>query len=147
MAKKLSFGQNAADFVNKWVGSWGFVIGILVFIILWMALNTVFVVFGVWDKYPFIVLNLVLSSVAALHASIILMSQNRRSEIDAERIQHDYLIDKKAEKEIKQVQLDILEIKQVLLKKENSKRMDALKKDLDSIQSDLNRMEQNMQKK
>ncbi|HLC77995.1 MAG TPA: DUF1003 domain-containing protein [Candidatus Nanoarchaeia archaeon] len=103
-----SFAQKAADSVTKWVGSWTFIIAFLAFIVLWMGAN-VYAWVNEWDAYPFILLNLVLSTVAAIQAPIILMSNNREAQRDRLRTEYDYTIDKKAEQEIR-------EIKQMLMK-------------------------------
>jgi len=109
--KRLTIGQKAADFLTKWAGSWYFIIGFLIFLILWMAVNTAWVIFGKqWDAYPFILLNLVLSCLAAIQAPIILMSQNRAAQKDRLKAEYDYQVNKRAEKEIR-------EIKQLLQKR------------------------------
>ena len=114
--KKISKGQKAADWLAKWAGSWSFIGLFMLFLFIWMTLNTYLFLFTQWDFYPFILLNLILSCIAALQAPIILMSQNRQSEIDRQRVQYDYLVDRKAEREIKGMQIDILEIKEAVLK-------------------------------
>lgn len=100
-------GQKAADFLTKSAGSWTFIILFGVFIILWMAINSYFLIMyergNPWDPYPFILLNLVLSCLAAIQAPIILMSQNRQSEKDRIKAEYDYQINKKAEKEIREI--------------------------------------------
>jgi uncharacterized membrane protein len=106
--KERTLGQKAADSLTKWVGSWTFIICFLVFILLWMGANVYAWVEG-WDPYPFILLNLVLSTIAAIQAPIILMSNNRQAQRDRLKTEYDYNIDKKAEKEIR-------EIKQMLLR-------------------------------
>ena len=105
-----TLGQKAADFITKWAGSWLFIIGFFVFLGLWMATN-VYAWLNQWDPYPFILLNLVLSCLAAIQAPIILMSQNRESQRDRLRAKYDYDVNKKAEKEIQVVkkQLDRIE--------------------------------------
>ena len=115
-----TFGQKAADFITKWAGSWAFIIGFLIFLAIWMSLNTYFLVeykLGKpWDPYPFILLNLVLSCLAAIQAPIILMSQNRQSQRDRLKAEFDYRINKKAEKEIR-------EIKNLLLNRKRKKKI------------------------
>jgi len=101
-------GQRAADWLTTWAGSWEFILGFLAFITLWMAVN-VYAWIGKWDPFPFILLNLVLSCLAALQAPVILMSQNRQSQRDRLKTEYDYRINKKAEREIQ-------EIKKILLK-------------------------------
>lgn len=110
-----TFGQKAADVLTKWAGSWTF-IGILTgLLLLWIAINVVAYAYR-WDPYPFILLNLVLSFMAAYQAPIILMSQNRVSERDRAREERDYLIDRKAEREIQDMQADLEEIKKMIRK-------------------------------
>ncbi len=97
---KITLGQRAADKLTKCVGSWTFIISFFILIILWMTVNTSWVIFGKsWDKYPFILLNLVLSCLAAIQAPVILMSQNRASEKDRQRAEYDYKVNRKAERE------------------------------------------------
>jgi uncharacterized membrane protein len=117
-AKKIAhatrtFGQRSADNLSKWAGSWVFIIGFLVFLVVWMLLNTLVILFGKWDIYPFILLNLVLSCLAAIQAPIILMSQNRQGQKDRTKAEYDYKVNRKAEKEIEQIQkqLDRIEKK------------------------------------
>jgi len=98
----LTIGQRAADKLSLWAGSWAFIVSFLVFLAIWMAIN----VYGwikSWDPYPFILLNLVLSCLAALQAPIILMSQNRAAERDRQRAEYDYAVNRKAEREIQTI--------------------------------------------
>ena len=107
-----TFGQRAADGLTKWAGSWTFIISVFVILFFWIVINTYWLVFGrSWDPYPFILLNFILPSIAAIKAPIILMSQNRQSQKDRHRTQYDYAINKKAEKEIREIkgQLDRIE--------------------------------------
>ncbi len=118
--KKLTFGQRAADFLTRWAGSWVFIFSFMVFLILWMFTNVYFLTqFGKenFDPYPFILLNLVLSCLAALQAPIILMSQNRESERDRMRSEYDYAVNRKAEREIGQIQKQLNSMKRILLEK------------------------------
>lgn len=111
---KRTFGQKAADKVTKWAGSWTFIIGFFIFLFLWMSVNVLMWI-KQWDPYPFILLNLVLSCLAAIQAPIILMSQNRQAQRDRLKAEFDYRINKKAEKEIR-------EIKNLLLRKHRKKK-------------------------
>jgi len=97
-----TLGQKSADAMTKWVGSWAFIIIFLIFIVLWMGANIYAWIEG-WDPYPFILLNLVLSTIAAIQAPIILMSQNRQAQRDRLRAEYDYKINKKAEQEIREI--------------------------------------------
>ena len=99
-----TFGEKAADTLTQVAGSWGFIISFLVFLVLWMIVNTTWIVFGNrWDEYPFILLNLVLSCLAAIQAPIILMSQNRQGQKDRLRMEYDYKVNRKAEKNIEEI--------------------------------------------
>ena len=95
-----TFGQRAADNVARVGGSWSFVLSFLFFLVVWMAINTFALRNAAFDPYPYILLNLVLSCLAALQAPIIMMSQNRASERDRVESTHDYETDLKAEIEI-----------------------------------------------
>lgn len=102
-----TFGQKASDALTKGAGSWVFIIGFLVFIALWMYVNIhVLIQYRLgqpWDPYPFILLNLILSCLAAIQAPVILMSQNRGAQRDRNKAEHDYQINKRAEKEIQEI--------------------------------------------
>lgn len=93
-------GQRTADAVARVGGSWPFVIGFLVFLGIWMAVNAWLLVTRAFDPYPFILLNLVLSCIAALQAPIIMMSQNRAAMRDRMQADEDYRVNLKAEIEI-----------------------------------------------
>jgi uncharacterized membrane protein len=110
-------GQRAADAIAKWAGSWTFILGFLVVLTLWMILNTSMVLFGMWDEYPFILLNLVLSTIAALQAPVILMSQNRQSQKDRIKAEYDYRVNRKAERGIEQILKELQTIRGRIPKK------------------------------
>ncbi len=110
----LTFGQRAADAVSTYAGSWGFIIGFMIFLVLWMATN-VYAWINTWDPYPFILLNLVLSCLAAVQAPVILMSQNRQTQRDRINAKYDYTINRKSEREIQNIQKDLDEIKIILM--------------------------------
>lgn len=110
---QLTIGQRAADIMTKFLGSWTFIFYFLAFLFLWMGVNT-FAIAIRWDSYPFILLNLTLSTIAALHAPIIMMSQNRQAERDRITAKYDYEVNRKAEREIRQMQKDLEEIKTTL---------------------------------
>ena len=93
--ERRTMGDKLADKVTEIAGSWGFIIVFCLFLILWMIINTIMIV--KFDEYPFILLNLILSCIAALQAPVIMMSQNRQSEKDSLRNQNDYRIDLKSE--------------------------------------------------
>lgn len=100
-ATDYSFGQRLADKVASFGGSWRFIILFGIFIIIWMVINIVFLLDKGFDPYPFILLNLILSCLAALQAPVIMMSQNRQEEKDRERAKQDYMVNLKAELEIR----------------------------------------------
>jgi uncharacterized membrane protein len=94
--KKAPLGQRAADAVAKFVGSWAFIFIFLVTLVAWMVLN-ILLAAGAFDPYPFILLNLVLSCIAAVQAPLIMMSQNRQEQKDRARAESDYRINLKSE--------------------------------------------------
>jgi uncharacterized membrane protein len=110
----LSLGESVSDAVARTVGSWRFIIIQSVLLSIWMFLNVVAWV-QEWDPYPFILLNLVLSFQAAYTAPVIMMSQNRQSNIDREAAQHDYDVNLKAELEIELLhqKIDMLREKEI----------------------------------
>lgn len=96
-----TLGQRIADKVAAFGGSWKFIIIFGGIIIFWVTINTIILLSKAFDPYPFILLNLVLSCLAALQAPVIMMSQNRQEEKDRLRSEHDYQINLKAELEIR----------------------------------------------
>lgn len=99
--KSLSYGQRIADKVADFGGSWTFIFSFGIFLILWMVINVWFLTKKPFDPYPFILLNLILSTLAAIQAPVIMMSQNRQEDKDRKRGESDYKINLKAELEIK----------------------------------------------
>lgn len=93
---KLSFGQKASDAVAKFAGSWAFIFSFIAVMVIWMVLNVV-LASKAFDAYPFILLNLVLSCIAAVQAPLIMMSQNRQEAKDRERAENDYKVNLKSE--------------------------------------------------
>ena len=98
---RRTFGERLADKIASFGGSWKFIITFGVFIVLWIAANLILWVAAPPDPYPFILLNLILSCLAALQAPVIMMSQNRVEARDRERAEQDYQINLKAELEIR----------------------------------------------
>lgn len=96
-----TFGQKIADKVADFGGSWTFIISFFIFILIWISANVFILLNKGFDPYPFILLNLILSCIAALQAPIIMMSQNRQEEKDRERARKDYMINLKSELEIR----------------------------------------------
>ncbi len=99
--ENLSFGQKIADKIAVFGGSWTFIIAFFSFIMMWILINIYILVTKPFDPFPFILLNLILSCLAAIQAPIIMMSQNRQEQKDRQRGEHDYKINLKAELEIK----------------------------------------------
>jgi len=111
-----SFGQKAADNMALWAGSWTFIFMFFGFLMIWVVLN-IYAILSAWDPYPFILLNLVLSCLAAIQAPVILMSQNRHAEKDRQRAEYDYQVNRKASRDIGAVQKELRDIKRMLSKK------------------------------
>lgn len=97
----LTLGQRIADKIADFGGSWTFILSFFSFILLWMTVNIWLLSVRPFDPYPFILLNLILSCLAAIQAPIIMMSQNREEQKDRQRAEHDYKINLRAELEIK----------------------------------------------
>ena len=120
--ERRTFGDKLADKVTEIAGSWGFIIGFCIFLILWMIINTILIV--KFDEYPFILLNLILSCIAALQAPVIMMSQNRAAKKDSLRSLNDYKTDLKSElilevlhEQIKDIQVNQKKILKLLEEK------------------------------
>ncbi|ASS48036.1 MAG: hypothetical protein A3D31_00900 [Candidatus Fluviicola riflensis] len=131
-----TFGQRVADKVATFGGSWTFIISFGIFLLLWIASNIVLLSNKGFDPYPFILLNLILSCIAALQAPVIMMSQNRREEKDRERAKNDYMINLKSELEIRMLHekidhLTIHQHEQIMEMQEQQAEM--MKKLLDTV--------------
>lgn len=111
----LSPGQRLSDKVAQFGGSWAFILSFVGLLVLWIAVNAFVLAEKAYDPYPFILLNLILSCVAALQAPIIMMSQNRQEEKDRRRSENDYMVNLKAELQIRSLQqkIDLLFEKQL----------------------------------
>ncbi len=96
-----TFGDRIADKIASFGGSWTFILSFFGFLVIWMTVNVIFLSQKPFDPYPFILLNLILSCLAAIQAPIIMMSQNRQEAKDRQREENDYKINLKAELEIK----------------------------------------------
>jgi uncharacterized membrane protein len=99
--QEWTFGERLADRIASFGGSWSFLIIFAIFITIWIAMNSLVLFHRPVDPYPFILLNLLLSCLAAIQAPIIMMSQNRQEAKDRLRSQHDYQVNLKAELEIR----------------------------------------------
>ena len=115
--EKTTFGQKAADAVAKFAGSWAFIFSFIAVMVIWMIVNVVLST-KAFDAYPFILLNLVLSCIAAVQAPLIMMSQNRQEVKDRKRAENDYKINLKNELIIDDLHKKILK---ELDNKENNK--------------------------
>ncbi|MDP3058571.1 MAG: DUF1003 domain-containing protein, partial [bacterium] len=93
---ELTTGQRAADWLAKFAGSWLFIMIFFMIIVLWITLNAFFIV-RPFDVYPYILLNLILSCLAAIQAPVIMMSQNRQAQIDRLNAENDFKVNIKAE--------------------------------------------------
>jgi uncharacterized membrane protein len=99
--KKLTIGERLADQIAEFGGSWGFISAFGGFILVWVLINTIVLIVRPFDPYPFILLNLFLSCLAAIQAPVIMMSQNRQEGRDRLRSENDYRVNLKAELEIR----------------------------------------------
>ena len=133
-----NLGQRVADQVADFGGSWTFIISFLAFIVVWIGSNVYILVNKGFDPYPFILLNLILSCIAALQAPVIMMSQNRQEEKDRNRAKKDYMINLKSELEIRMIhdkidhlimhqQQELIEIQKVQIEMMND-ILDQIKK-------------------
>ena len=126
--EKYTLGQRAADAIAKFAGSWAFIFSFVAVLVLWMVINVILAA-KAFDPYPFILLNLVLSCVAAIQAPLIMMSQNRQEEIDRRRAENDYKVNLKTEIMIE----DLYDKVNAILAKQK-----ALEKKLDAEKSENN---------
>mgnify|MGYP001720697233 FL=1 len=115
---KNTLGQRAADAIAKFAGSWAFIFSFTAVLILWMIINALLAA-KAFDPYPFILLNLVLSCVAAIQAPLIMMSQNRQEEKDRRRTENDYKVNLKTEIMIEDLydKVNVILAKQLALEK------------------------------
>jgi uncharacterized membrane protein len=125
----LTQGQKISDKVARFGGSWAFIISFFIILIIWIIYNSTAAIKAAFDPYPFILMNLILSCIAALQAPIIMMSQNRQEEKDRKRSENDYLINLKAELEIRALhqKIDLLLEEQIkILFDSQAKQMELL---------------------
>lgn len=130
----LTRGQEISDKVARFGGSWKFIILFGVILTLWIILNVLIVDKYKFDPYPFILMNLILSCIAALQAPVIMMSQNRQEEKDRMRSENDYLINLKAEMQIRSLnqKVDLLLEEQIKTLFETQEKQFNLLKELDA---------------
>ena len=125
--EEYTAGQRAADKIAKFAGSWAFIFSFTAVLVLWMVANVVLAK-KAFDPYPFILLNLVLSCVAAIQAPLIMMSQNRQEEKDRRRAENDYKVNLKTEIMIEDlhVKMNTILAKQIaleeMIREEKSKK-------------------------
>lgn len=111
--ERLTFSQRASDRLTYFCGSWKFIIALFIFMFFWGIFNIIAFVQH-WDPYPFIFLNFILSCLAAIQAPIILMSQNREVERDRTMAKRDFIVNKKAEREVQHMQKELDTIRRVV---------------------------------
>jgi len=134
----LTKGQKISDKVARFGGSWSFIILFFIVLVMWILFNSYGPNSEKFDPYPYILMNLILSCIAALQAPIIMMSQNRQEEKDRKRSENDYLIDLKAELELRSLhqKMDVLLEEQIKVIFDSlAKQLEILKK----IDSGLNK--------
>lgn len=132
----LSRGQRISDKVARFGGSWKFIIAFALTLFVWILYNIISPSKDSFDPYPFILLNLVLSCIAAIQAPIIMMSQNRQEEKDRKRAENDYLVNMKAEVEIRSLhqKVDLLLQEQIkTLYEMQHKQLEMLKELCDKM--------------
>ena len=134
----LTFGQKIADKVAAFGGSWTFILSFCFFLFVWIAINVVWFHNQGFDPYPYILLNLILSCVAALQAPIIMMSQNRQEEKDRARSKSDYMINLKSELEIRMLHEKI----DHLIMHQQEELLEIQKVQIDMMQDILQRVNQ-----
>ncbi len=113
--QRMTFGEKVADLVARFGGSWIFITSFCGFLLLWMAINTVFFFRSPPDPFPYIFLNLILSCIAALQAPVIMMSQNRQAIKDRLQADQDFQINIKAEFAIQQIHRKLDELRSGLI--------------------------------
>lgn len=112
--EQLTFGQVVSDKIATVAGSWKFIISFLLLLFLWIIINSWVLLTKPFDPYPFILLNLILSCIAALQAPIIMMSQNRQEAKDRLRSENDFLVDQKAEIIIEELYKKIISMEMMI---------------------------------
>lgn len=137
-AADATFGERIADKIASFGGSWTFIIGFILFLVIWVVLNTILLTQLAFDPYPFIFLNLVMSMIAALQAPVIMMSQNRQAARDRFAAAKDYEVNLKAEievlalhhkidmfvlKELADLRTEVAELNRMLKEKTDNEKM------------------------
>ena len=138
-AEVMTSGQRISDKVARFGGSWIFIISFLVLLTAWIAFNALVPKRAQFDPYPFILMNLILSCIAALQAPVVMMSQNRQEEKDRQRAENDYLINMKAELELRSLhqKMDLLLEEQIKTlfetQQEQMELLEDMRKKLDEL--------------
>ena len=121
LSSKWNFGQKAADKLTSSMGSWTFIVIFLLLLIAWIYINGYYLLKAVqgvpFDPFPFILLNLALSCLAAIQAPIILMSQKRSNQKDRLRAEYDYSVNRAAKKEIEELKKQLNRVERFFKKK------------------------------
>ena len=135
----LTRGQKISDRVAQFGGSWAFIILFFVLLLIWILFNSYGPGSDKFDPYPFILMNLILSCIAALQAPIIMMSQNRQEEKDRKRNENDYLINLKAELELRSLhqKIDVLLEEQIKVLFESQAKQLTILKNIEKRLPDL----------
>ena len=119
--QKRTLGQKSADFITSWMGSWTFIIILIILMFLWIWFNGYYlikVLNGIpFDPFPYILLNLTLGCLTAIQVPIILMSQNREAQKDRLRAEYDYAINRKAAREVGEIQKQLDRIERKLMQR------------------------------
>ena len=127
----LTRGQSISDKVATFGGSWSFIISFAVILFVWIIFNIYASDAKKFDPYPFILMNLVLSTIAALQAPVIMMSQNRKEEKDRKRNENDYMVNLKAELQVRSLhqKIDVMQKEQMkILYETQAKQLELLEK-------------------
>lgn len=140
--QNMSFAQNMADKIAEFGGSWLFIISFLVVMFVWILINIYYFNNNGFDPYPFILLNLILSCIAALQAPVIMMSQNRQEEKDRRRSRSDYMVNLKAEIEVRNLHSKI----DLLITEQMKSLFDIQKTQLDLLLKMERKLNQNVDK-
>ena len=139
----LSRGQKISDKVARFGGSWKFIIAFTIVLIIWILFNSLALTSFRFDPYPFILMNLILSCIAALQAPVIMMSQNRQEEKDRMRAENDYMVNLKAELEVRSLheKMNLLLEEQIktlfLIQEKQFNMMNEMNNKLDILIADM----------
>src|SRR6478735_220875 len=127
----MTRGQSISDKVARFGGSWSFILSFSAILFVWIIVNTFLSAANKFDPFPFILMNLVLSTIAALQAPVIMMSQNRKEEKDRKRNENDYMINLKAELQVRSLhqKIDLMQKEQMkVLYETQAKQLELLEK-------------------